>query len=124
MNAGPNDVIMIDGKVVGQGSFSGSIKSGPHTLKVTAPEMEAYQTEVLIQDDKKRQIQVELNAQYVDPTATILWVAGGVALAGGATVAAIFIFQPDTGPTVDGSINPGSIQLGAPRSGGSHNRLW
>ncbi len=117
INAGPNDVISLDGKVVGQGSYSGSVKSGPHTLKVTAPEMAAYQSEVVIQDDKERRIEVELNPLATDPTATILWVVGGVTLAAGATVAAVFIFQPDTGPTIEGTIPPGSVQLNTPGAG-------
>jgi len=52
--------ITLDGKVVGQGHFAGKLKSGGHTLRVEAPGMLAYQSEVVVQDDEKRGIDVVL----------------------------------------------------------------
>ena len=52
--------IELDGKTVGQGHFAGKVKSGGHTLRVEAPGMRAYQSEVVVQDDEKRGIDVVL----------------------------------------------------------------
>jgi hypothetical protein len=52
--------ISIDGKPVGRNHFAGKLKSGGHTLRVEAPGMVPYQSEVVVQDDEKRGIDVVL----------------------------------------------------------------
>jgi hypothetical protein len=54
--------ISIDGKVVGHNSFTGKLKSGGHTLRVEAAGMRPYQSEVVVQDDEKRGVDVVLEA--------------------------------------------------------------
>jgi hypothetical protein len=53
-------VITIDGKAVGRDHFAGKLKSGGHTLRVEAPGMLAYQSEVVVQDEERRGIDVVL----------------------------------------------------------------
>jgi PEGA domain len=52
--------ISIDGKPVGRDHFAGKLKSGGHTLRVEAPGMVPYQSEVVVQDNEKRRIDVVL----------------------------------------------------------------
>jgi hypothetical protein len=52
--------ISIDGKPVGRDHFAGRLKSGGHTLRVEAPGMVPYQSEIVVQDDQQRGIDVVL----------------------------------------------------------------
>jgi hypothetical protein len=111
-SAGKEDIIAIDGSVVGRGRWDGSLPSGGHTLRVTAQGMATYQSEVVIQDNQLRHVDVTLNtAARTDTTKTVLWVIGGTALAAGAAVGAAFLFKPSEAPAVAGNIKPGTVQL-------------
>jgi hypothetical protein len=114
--AGQKDAIAIDGQPTAVGSWSGVLKSGGHTLRVTAPGMVAYQSEVLVQDDQSRDIRVTLNPE---PSKGLLpawaWIAGGVVVAGGLGTGAYFLFKPTsnyTGPS--GSLPPGIVYANVP----------
>lgn len=111
VQAGPNDLISLDGKAVGRGKWEGAMPSGGHTLKVTAPGMAAYQSEVVIQDNQTRRVDVTLNTAAVDTTSTILWIAGGAALLAGAAVGGAFLFQPSRTPAIEGNFGTGTVQL-------------
>jgi hypothetical protein len=52
--------ISIDGQQVGVGNWTGKLKSGGHTLRVEALGMRPYQSEVVLQDDEKRAVDVAL----------------------------------------------------------------
>ncbi len=116
VRAGPQDTIAIDGLASAVGSWSGPLKSGGHTLRVTSPGMTPYQTEIVVQDGQARDIDVTLNPE---PRSSLLptwaWITGGVVLAGGLGVGAYFLFKPSpqySGP--QGNIGPGVIQANAP----------
>ncbi|MBK8254307.1 MAG: PEGA domain-containing protein [Polyangiaceae bacterium] len=111
VTAGVNDVIYIDGKVYGRGKWEGSLPSGGHTLKVSAPGMQNYQSEVVIQDNQTRRVDVTLNTQATDSTTTILWIAGGAAVLAGAAVSGALLFQPPKNPPVEGNFGSGTVQL-------------
>ena len=116
VTAGPKDAIAIDGQTVSVGLWSGSLKSGGHTLRVTAPSMVPYQNEVLVQDGQSRDIRVTLNAEASKGILPAwAWIAGGVVVAGGAATGAYFLFKPTSkydGPA--GNLGPGLVQAGAP----------
>ena len=110
--AGAEDVISLDGKAVGRERWDGSVSSGGHTLKVSAPGMAAYQSEVVIADEKLRRVDVTLSpAARTDTTRTVLWIVGGAVLAGGAAVGGYFLFKPQSVSPVNGSLAPHSTQL-------------
>jgi hypothetical protein len=116
VRAGATDAIAIDGSPVGTGSWSGNLKSGGHTLRVTAEGMVAYQSEVLVQDGQSRDLSVTLNPE---PSHGLLptwaWIAGGVVVAGGLGVGGYFLFKPS--PKYDGpagNLGPGIVQANAP----------
>jgi hypothetical protein len=110
VTAGPKDLIAIDGKVVGQGRFEGSLPSGGHTLRVTAPGMAMYQSEVVLKDEQTRSVPVSLNPLPSSSDASKwLWVAGGAALLTGAIVGSVFLFQPNEG--VPGTLRAAPVEL-------------
>jgi len=111
VSAGVNDVIALDGKVIGRGKWEGAVPSGGHTLKVTASGMQAYQSEVVIQDNQTRRVDVTLNTVPTDSTSTILWLAGGVAVLAGAAVTGALLFQPSKTPVIEGNFANGSVLL-------------
>ena len=112
VNAGVNDVITLDGKVIGRGKWEGAVPSGGHTLKITATGMATYQSEVVIQDNQPRRVDVTLNPLPVDSTATILWIAGGAAVLAGAAVGGALLFQPPKATPIDGNFGGGRVNLG------------
>ena len=118
VSAGVNDVISLDNKVIGRGKWEGAVPSGGHTLKVSAAGMAAYQSEVVIQDNQTRRVDVTLNPLATDSTSTILWIAGGAAVLAGAAIGGALLFQPPTTPPVDGNFGGGRVQLNY-RFGGS-----
>jgi hypothetical protein len=121
--AGAEDIISLDGHAVGREHWDGSVPSGGHSLKVSAPGMAPYQSEVVVADDKVRRVDVTLSpAPRTDTTRTILWVAGGVVLAAGAAVGGYFLFKPQTVAPVNGSLQPGSTQLSFGSGGISFGR--
>ena len=61
MTAGPKDTITLDGKTVGGGSWSGTLSSGGHMLRITAPDMRPYQSDVVISDNETRTLTITLD---------------------------------------------------------------
>ena len=116
ISAGPGDQITLDGKAVGRGSWEGSVRSGGHTLRVTAPGMAPHQSEVLVKDDETRRIPVSLTPLSNAGPPTWLWIVGGIALAGGTAVGAALLFEPTP---VQGNLEPGTHQLSARQGQGS-----
>lgn len=109
--AGENDLILLDAKPLGKGKWEGTLPSGGHTLRVTGPGMTPYQSEVVIQDDQLRRVDVSLQAVPRDATKTVLWIVGGAALAAGAAVGGAFLFKPSKTAPVEGNISPFTVQL-------------
>ncbi|MGH7271776.1 MAG: PEGA domain-containing protein [Polyangiaceae bacterium] len=63
VDAQPFAAIFVDDKQVGIGKIAQSIASGGHQLRVTAPGMRPYQTEVVIQDKETRSVSVALEPE-------------------------------------------------------------
>lgn len=95
----PSAVISIDGKVVGTATWVGQLPSGSHSVHVSAPGKQAHKTEVVIKDDATSSLHVNLVdepsllAPPRDNSRTLLWVIGGVALAG-AGVGTYLLLRP------------------------------
>ncbi len=113
VTAGPRDLIAVDGKARGQGKWEGKLPSGGHTLRVTSPGMTTYQAEVLVQDDRSREILVTLSPlAKASSTSTWLWIAGGAVIVAGAVVGGAFLFQPTRRPEVDGTLGTFPLSYG------------
>jgi hypothetical protein len=118
VQARPGEEVFVDGVRVGMGAWRGVVASGGHTLRVTAPEMRAYQSEISVRDNETRTIAVTLEKE-VKPSSGVplwVWIGGGVLLAGSASVAGYFLFKPDDKqPNVPvGTLDPGSVQASFP----------
>ncbi len=111
VEAGAKDAIFVDGKAVATGRWEGVLPSGGHSLRVTAPGMLPYQSEVNIQDDKLRRIPITLEEQKGGgiPTKWLLLGGGAVVVIGG-VVATILLTRP-SGDPVNGTIAPGHIPV-------------
>jgi PEGA domain len=115
VEAGPNDLIAIDGKMVGRGRWEGELPSGGHSLRVTSPGMATHQSEMLVQDDKSRRIPITLNPLPKSDAATWLWVAGGAALVAGAIIGGAVLFQPSEAPQTQGTLGTFPLSFGGRR---------
>ena len=114
VKAGARDAISIDGKALGTGSWSGALPSGGHTLRVTAPNMRTYQSEILVSDDQTREIAVTLEPESTR-IPTWAWIAGGVLATSGLAIGGYFVFRQE--PTYDGpsgNLSPGIVQASTP----------
>jgi PEGA domain len=118
VQAGPKDLISIDGKAVAQGRWEGPLASGGHTLRVTAPGMVAYQSELVVQDDRKREIGVTL-VPLPKPaeTSTWVWITSGAVVAVGAIIGGAVLFKPSEIPPAQGTLGtyPASFSFGGRR---------
>jgi hypothetical protein len=113
IEAGPKDLIALDGKAVAQGRWEAAVGSGGHSLRVTAPGMAAYQTEIMVQDNEMRRIQVSLNplpkAGAASPWA---WIAGSAALVGAAVIGGALLFRPTEVPPAQGTLGTFPLSFG------------
>ena len=117
VSAGGDNLIYLDGKMVGQGRWEGVAPSGTHTLKVTAQGMKAYHTEIVLNDKETRTLSVTLESEAkAGGGGALWWVLGGVLVAGAAG-GTVYLATRNNDPTttttppVLGTIQPGSIQL-------------
>ncbi|WP_437936534.1 PEGA domain-containing protein [Sorangium sp. So ce341] len=61
VTAGPNELIALDGKVVGRGRWEGTVPVGGHTLLVTAPGMLPKEREISLLDGEARRVAMPLD---------------------------------------------------------------
>jgi hypothetical protein len=117
IGAGADNLIYLDGKMVGQGHWEGVVASGTHMLRVTAPGLKTYQTEVVLNDKETRTLGITLEpeAKKEGSSTALWWVIGGVLVAGAAGSAVYLVTRNnDSGggtQPVLGTIQPGSVQL-------------
>jgi hypothetical protein len=117
VTAAPNDLIRIDGRLVGTGEWQGNLPSGVHSLSVTGAQKKPYQTDVAIETGQLTTHRVSLEPLATGeraPFATWPWVAGGVALVAIAGIGAYFAFKPgdpSAPATSQGTIAPGAFSF-------------
>jgi hypothetical protein len=113
ITAGPHDTIAIDGAVVAEHHYEGTVPTGGHQLRVTASGMRTYESELSVADGEHRTLTVTLEKD--GPSSVLAWWlvgTGSVLVIGGATVGGYFLFKPATSPQPPvGTINPGTVQL-------------
>lgn len=116
VNARTGDSIYLDGKLVAQSTWRGTLPSGGHSLRVTAPEWRTYESEIVIQDNQTRTVNVTLERE-IKPSSGVpawAWIAGGVVVAAGAGVGGYFLFRPKDPEPPAGTLAPGNVQASMP----------
>jgi hypothetical protein len=118
--AGLGDVIAVDGRVVGKGTWEGKLPIGAHTVSVSAKGRLPYQAEVLVQKGQLNTTRVSLERERVVREEAGFWggpwpwVIGGAVLATGAGVGAYFALRPEDEPAPEpivGSLDPGTVEI-------------
>jgi hypothetical protein len=100
--------ISLDGKVVGGGSWTGTIPSGGHQLVVVRDGYKAYRSDVTVLDHQQRSVTVVLEAE--SSSSAVWWILGSVVLVG-AGVGGYFLFKPKDEPSVPGTLGTQSLPL-------------
>jgi hypothetical protein len=112
VRAPENAAIILDGQLVGKEIYRTKIASGVHPLKVTKAEFLTYQTDVIVQDNKVRTVDVVLQPEPKKgiPTWAII-VIGGVGLAAiGGVVTAYALREPEPIKPA-GTLEPGNVSV-------------
>lgn len=113
--AGAGDSISVDGRVVGRGTWEGSLPAGVHTVHVTGSGKRPYQTDVVVQVGQTHSARVSLESEAKEPGfwgSPWPWVVGGAVVATGVGVGAYFALRPESEgppPVVPGTL--GSVAL-------------
>ena len=101
--------IRVDGNIVGQGEWHGSLPAGMHALHVSAEGMRDYNKDVTVVDGKEHTLYVTLEAPESNIPAWV-WVGAGVVVASGLVTGGYFLFRsPEKVDGVAGSLD--SVEL-------------
>jgi hypothetical protein len=101
--------VYIDGKLVSTGGYAGTLKSGGHMVRVSAPGFEPFERELTLKDAENRELSVTLESKKGSVLPWVL-VGAGVLAAAGATTAIVFAAQPGREEGVPkGSLPPGIV---------------
>jgi hypothetical protein len=104
--------IAIDGNAVGLGRWEGSLASGSHSLRVTAPGMRAYSNDFALREGETRTLEFSLTRDSggISPW---WWVGGGVVAAAGIGVGTYFAVRPSQtrGSATEGTIYPYTLTV-------------
>ncbi len=99
--------IKLDNKIVGTGTFGGTVSSGGHRLSILADGYKPYDSDVTVLDNQTRTVSVKLEKN----SRTWLWLTGAGVLVAGAGVGGYFLFRPKDEQPVAGTINPGVVTV-------------
>jgi hypothetical protein len=111
VHAREGDTIAVDGSVVGTGAWLGTVPSGSHAVRVTAPQFRPFAAEVVVPEGEARTVDVTLQAlPRSGSVPTWVWIAGAAVLTAGAVTAGVLVFgnrssESSAGPTTRGSID-------------------
>lgn len=104
--------ISLDGTVVGEGRWEGTVPSGPHQVRVAAAGMRTRSTALELHDGETQSLSLALEPEKKAGLSPLIWVGGGLLLAAGLGAGAYLLFRPEqaASPTV-GTLSPGTVQL-------------
>jgi hypothetical protein len=106
IHAQPGDAIAVDGLIVAGETWEGPLPSGTHSVRVTAPGKQPFQTDVLVREGQTKTLDVKLEPEHGGAGIPAwAWIVGGTVLAAGATTAGYFLLKtPDESSPTMGSI--------------------
>lgn len=103
--------ISVDGNLVGQDRWEGSLAEGTHTLRVSAPDMVASTQEFVVEAGQPRTLYVQLTRNESGGVPAWLWVGAGIVVTGGLAAGAYFLLREPTSPdNTIGTLPPGVVQ--------------
>ncbi|MGK3966302.1 PEGA domain-containing protein [Sorangium sp. So ce118] len=104
--ASPGDRIALDGKLLGQGQWDGAVPSGHHVLRVTAPGMVPYESQIVIQDEALSSVRVGLTPlERTGGVPAWVWITGAaLVVVAGAVVTGGVLLQPEPAPPIRGTL--------------------
>jgi hypothetical protein len=103
-------MISVDGKLVGNGSYSGTLTSGGHSVKISAKDRKPFVSDVLIEDNKSRTLNVKLEREGT-PSGVYWGIAGAVLVAGTATALIVYVATRPPDPTAGTFGSPGYVEV-------------
>jgi diacylglycerol kinase family enzyme len=106
VRAKPGNLIQVDGARVGYGNFDAPLASGTHTLRVSAPEAQPFETKLVVADNRTHTFQINLEPLPKDwGIPTWAWIGGASVLAVGAGVAGYFLLKPEEPKQTEGTLD-------------------
>jgi hypothetical protein len=84
--------IRVDGNLMGQGEWQGSLPAGQHGLRVSADGMRDYTKDVSVSAGKENTLYVTLEASESEIPSWV-WIGAGVVVAGGLATGGYFLFR-------------------------------
>jgi hypothetical protein len=112
ISAASGDSISVDGKVMGQGQWQGTLSSGQHSVRISAPGKRAYVQELLVEDDKKRSLYITLEPEKSAGLWPLFWVGAGVVAAAGLATGGYFLLRSSPpAQTKVGTWDPGTVTI-------------
>lgn len=93
--------VLVDGKVVGAGAWTGRVAAGRHAIAVRSARHEPFSTELVLREDETREVPVTLS-----PAAPGLpiwaWVTGGAIVLGGLVAGGVLLATQTSARPYDG----------------------
>jgi hypothetical protein len=105
--------IRIDGEIVGQDSYDGTLPAGSHTLRVTAEGKLPHERQLTLRANESRVLHVALRDDEGGVPA-LVWIGAGVAVASGLAVGGYFLLrepEPAEAKPQVGTLSPGVVVL-------------
>jgi hypothetical protein len=90
--ASPAQSIRIDGRIVGEAQWSGTLPAGDHVLRVTGDGMRTYDKDIAVTAGETRTLYVTLDREPSGVPAWV-WIGAGVVVAGGLATTGYFLFR-------------------------------
>jgi hypothetical protein len=100
--------IFLDGKLVAHREYDGVVAAGEHSLRLTGTGSLENTSDILVREGETRSVSIQLAKSHEVPV--WVWIAGGVVLASGATVAVVLLTEKThyEGSSV-GNLPPGVV---------------
>ena len=109
VTAAPGETIAIDGTVMGNEHWDGTLSPGHHKLRVTAIDKAPYESDIELAPHGARTVHVTLHDASKGPVWP--WVVGGAALVAGTVVGGYFLFRSKDEPGAYQSGGLGTVVL-------------
>ncbi len=107
--------IFLDGKLVGHREYDGVVAAGEHSLRLTGSGSLENTSDIVVREGETRSVSIQLAHSHEVPV--WIWIAGGVVLASGATVAVLLLtekthYEGSSAGNLPPGVVPASVHFG------------